>query len=154
MAWSVESLPSIPAARVLFSAGSLCASFVSILFCVVSDILLSTDAGRLALMYLSSVLVHSLCSSYRHLTHGHLVVSPTLGKGKYLMKNEGNKERERERKNTIFEKRCCYPSPWRGWLSPCLPTWRPGFDPRQGQKILISILGQGVRPLCSVLCCL
>ena len=84
VAWSVEFLPSNPAVRVRFPAGSriliyileLCVSFVYVLSCVVCDsgpdIQLTTDSGRPALVYLSSVLVYSLCFPYRHLTHGHL----------------------------------------------------------------------------------
>ena len=76
-------------------------SFVCVLSCVISgggpDIVLTTHSGRLALVYLSSVLVHVCCSPNRHLTHGHLGcksrggVSPTLGKG-------NNSERKKERK--------------------------------------------------------
>ena len=73
-AWSVESLPSNPAARVRFPAGSgnlisilglgVCVSFVYVLSCVVfgggPDIVLTTHSGRPALVYLSSVLVKKL----------------------------------------------------------------------------------------------
>ena len=86
MAWSVESLPSNPAARVRFPAGSgilisvlglgVCPLFV--LSCVVldggPDIVLPNHSGRPALVYLSSFLVQRLLLSYRHLTHG--LVSP------------------------------------------------------------------------------
>ena len=48
---------------------------VCVLSCVISgggpDILLPTNSRRPVLVYLSKVLVHSLCSPYRHLTHGH-----------------------------------------------------------------------------------
>ena len=80
---SVESWPSNPAARVWYPAGDYnfcpgtgCVSFVCVLSCVVSgggpDILLTTDFRETVLVCLSSVLVKSLCSSYRHLTHEHL----------------------------------------------------------------------------------
>ena len=73
VAWSVESLPSNPAARVPFPAGSgilisvlglgVC-PFVFVLSCVASgggpDIVLTTQSGRPALVYLSSVLVQRL----------------------------------------------------------------------------------------------
>ena len=90
MAWSVVSLTSNPAARVgflaesgiLISTWNWCVSFV---FCPVLSLTvdLTTDSERHALVFLSSVLVHSLCSPYRHPTHGHLGckfrgVSPTL----------------------------------------------------------------------------
>ena len=47
------------------------------LSCVVSgggsENQLTTDSGKPVLLYLSSVLVHSMWSPYRHLTRGHLV---------------------------------------------------------------------------------
>ena len=67
----VESLPSNPAARVRFPAGSeslisilgLGVGFFCVLSCVVSgggsDIVLTTHSGSPALLYLSRVLVHS-----------------------------------------------------------------------------------------------
>ena len=97
--WSVEFLPFSPAAGVLLPVGSKIVIFslglnlclVYVMSCFLSDgspdIVLITDSGRLALLYLSNVLVHSLWYSYRHLTLRHLgcksgVVSPTLGEGK------------------------------------------------------------------------
>ena len=44
--------------------------FFSVLSCVVCDILLTTDVGRLTFVHLC-VLVHSLCFPYSHLTHGY-----------------------------------------------------------------------------------
>ena len=83
MVWSVESLPSNLAARVRFPAGSgilisvlglgvcpLCS--VLVVFGGGPDIVLTTYSGRLALVYLSSVLVQRLLLPYRHLTHRHL----------------------------------------------------------------------------------
>ena len=65
-----------------------CVSFVCVLCCVVSDggpdILLITDSGSAAIVYLSSGLVQSLCSLYRHLTHGHFGWN-SRGGGKELM---------------------------------------------------------------------
>ena len=49
-----------------------------------------------ALVCLSSVLVHNLCSPYRHLIHGG-DASAILGEGKYDTKEEIEEERERER---------------------------------------------------------
>ena len=53
--------------------GTGCVYFLFVLSCVVSSggpvILLATGRGRLALVYLSSVQVHSLYSAYRHLTY-------------------------------------------------------------------------------------
>ena len=83
MAWSVESLPSNPAARVRFQVGSGILIFVLglgvCILCVLScvsdggpDIVLTTHSGRAVLVYLSSVLVQRLLLPYRHLTHGHL----------------------------------------------------------------------------------
>ena len=50
------------------------------------DIQLTSDSGRPALMYLSSVLVHSLCSSYRHLwlplwSKANIIASHLAGPG-------------------------------------------------------------------------
>ena len=83
VAWSVKSLPSSPAARVRFPAGSgiLILSWdwvcvLCVLSCVVfdggPDIMLTTHSGRHALVSLSNVLVQRFCSPYRHLTNGHL----------------------------------------------------------------------------------
>ena len=83
--WSVESLPSNPARRVQFPAGSGILIYIMgfgvcplscVLSCAVSgggpDIVLTTHSGRPALLYLSSVLSRDYCSPYRHLSHGHL----------------------------------------------------------------------------------
>ena len=92
VAWSVESLPSNPAAWVRFPAGSgilifvLCLGVRPLCFlsCVVfgggPDIVLTTHSGRPALVYLSSVLVQRLLLSYRHLTRRG--VSSRLGEDK------------------------------------------------------------------------
>ena len=85
MVWSVESLPSNPAARVRFLVGSgILMSVLGLVVCPLSvfcpvlsfgggpDIVLTTHSGRPALVYLSSVLVQRLLLPYRHLTHGHL----------------------------------------------------------------------------------
>ena len=79
VAWSVESLPSNPVARVRFPAGawdSECVAFFCVLSCVVfgggPDIVLTTHSWRAALVYLSSVLVRRQLLPYRHLAHGHL----------------------------------------------------------------------------------
>ena len=72
MEWSVESLPSNPSARVRFPAdlkfhlnrGTGCVSFFCVLSCVVSgsgpDISLTKHLGRSTIVFLSSVLIHSL----------------------------------------------------------------------------------------------
>ena len=56
--------------------GTESVSFVFVLSCALPgggpDILLTTDLGKPALVHPCSVLVHSLCYLYRHLTHGHL----------------------------------------------------------------------------------
>ena len=56
--------------------GNGCVSFVCVLPCAVSgggpDIVLTTHSGRLALVYLSTVLVQKLLLPCRHLTYGHL----------------------------------------------------------------------------------
>ena len=65
---------------------------VCVVSCIFSgcdrDIVLTTHSGRSALVYLSSNLVPSLCSPYRHMTHGNLecmyvlgAVCPKLGGG-------------------------------------------------------------------------
>ena len=73
---------------------------VRILSCVVSgsgpDILLIIYSGRLAILYLSSVLVHSLLLLYRKLTHGHLVLSP--GECKSFIGGRINTRKRKEEK--------------------------------------------------------
>ena len=84
MAWSVESLPSNPAGWIRFPMGSRvlilypgieCVSFACVLSCVVSGggpaIVLTTDLGKPALVYLSSILVHKIRLSYWCLIHRH-----------------------------------------------------------------------------------
>ena len=83
----VESLPSNPAARVLFlTVSGISLSILGLGMCPLSsvlcclwrwpDILLPQISGRPAPVYLSSVLVKNLYSPYRHLTHGHLGCKP------------------------------------------------------------------------------
>ena len=75
VAWSVENLPSN-----LTLPTSIPGKVRDFSICVLSyvvfgggpDLLLITHSGILALVYLSSVLVHILCSPYRHLIHWHL----------------------------------------------------------------------------------
>ena len=80
-----------------FYPGTGCISFVSVLSCDVFgggyDIVLTTNSGRPAFVYLSSVLIHNLLLLYRHLIHGLLRyksrgVSPTIGEAKKQRKKE------------------------------------------------------------------
>ena len=94
--------------------GAACVSSICILPCTVSsggpDILLITYSRRSALVYLSTVLVNSLCSPYRHLTHGHLGckvlgnINPTLREDK-LPYEEEKREREKRRGDGEAEKK-------------------------------------------------
>ena len=75
VAWWIESLRSgsIPGGVLgILGLCPLCCVLSYLVSGGVPDILLITDAERLALMLLSSVLVHSLLFPYRRLTHGHL----------------------------------------------------------------------------------
>ena len=85
VAWSVESLPSNPAARVRFSAGSrILIPVLGLGVCPLSvfcHVLSSAEALTLCLPHIQGgpplciCLVfwsRDCCSPYRHLTHGHL----------------------------------------------------------------------------------
>ena len=86
-------------------------SFTCVLPCVVSgdgpEILLTTDSRMPSLVYLCSVLVHSLCSPYRQPIHGHLVCE--FRRCKFYIGRQRLKERKKERKedNTRFQYASC-----------------------------------------------
>ena len=98
-----------------FYLGTWCVSFVKVLSCAVScggpDIVLITHSGRPALVYLSSVLVHSLLLPPTCIWHmGTWVLSP--GEGGILQwgrvnnkQTERERERERERESKRKRKR-------------------------------------------------
>ena len=82
VAWSVESLPSNSVTRVRFLVGTVILISImglGVLSYAVSgggpDIVLTTHSGRPTNVILCSVLVHSMFLPYRHVTHGHWVVS-------------------------------------------------------------------------------
>ena len=78
--------------------------------CVVSgsgsNIVLTTHSGRPALVYLHSVLIHNLCTPYRHLAQGNLSSKSYIGEGKYqkMKQKEGTREKERGREKTETER--------------------------------------------------
>ena len=87
-----------------FYPGTWCVSFVlcPVLFWRWQTFCWPLISGRSTPVYLSSVLVQSLCSSYRHLTHGYLGFKSrrckferkiNLMNGQYLFRWQGNHEK-------------------------------------------------------------
>ena len=115
MAWPVESLPSHPATRVRFPAGSgISIPILGLDVCPLPvfgpvsgggpDIVLSIQGGPPLCICLLFRSIDN-CSPYSHLTHGHLScmsrgASPKLEEGKYK-KKERNKERKKKRKKEL-----------------------------------------------------
>ena len=72
--WSVDSLPFNPVTQVI--PGFLVCDLSIVVSGVGTEIVLTKISGRPALVYMSSVVVQSLCSTYRYLPKGIWVVSP------------------------------------------------------------------------------